>query len=430
MRYLFQRKGGGNWYVRLQPPGQKLVERSLGTTDLRAAEIAAADLIKQHKALMYQRRQSRVASVAHGPWLSEYEPGLHTVPDGRTVMATERDLTFSDGTRRPNGGPMIYLTGAQLPAAREFKAFDDAYAGKIGPGPIETDRPTLVTTKSSADDAILETYLTQKSVTGYREREAREMWRIFRTVVAKPLRECTRDDGRAVVAYLVDEAEDEARQAKSATLRRRMVPLIAAVNLAIDEGKLKFNPFSSVVPDREDEEERAPFDDDDIKKIRANLHKLDANDQLLLRVLATTGMRRGEAFEIASEKIEDGIRYCEVGTKTPQSRRRVPFPKGLLPHLPEKITRPLFTGRKDTASKRLREFLHDIGITDPDKAPMHSFRHRTANRLRRSGVPEDLREAIGGWADGKKKTSRKYGNKHGRGFPIKMLKVAIDKIGF
>jgi integrase len=430
VRYLFQRKEGGNWYVRLQPPGQKLVERSLGTTDLRAAEIAVADLIKQHKALMYQRRQSRAASVVHGPWLSEYEPGLHTLSDGRTVMATERDLTFSDGTRRPNGSPMIYLTGAQLPATREFQVLDDAYAGKIGPGPIETDRPTLVTAKSSVDDAILETYLTQKCVTGYREREARKMWRIFRTVVAKPLRECTRDDGRAVVAYLVDEAEDEGREAKSATLRRRMVPLIAAVNLAIDEGKLKFNPFSSVVPDREDERERAPFDDGDMKKIRANLHKLDANDQLLLRVLATTGMRRGEAFEIASEKIEDGIRYCEVGTKTPQSRRRVPFPKDLLPHLPKKITGPLFTGRKDTASKRLREFLRDIGTTDSDKAPMHSFRHRAANRLRRAGVPEDLREAIGGWADGKKKTSRKYGNKHGRGFPIKMLKAAIDKIGF
>jgi integrase len=185
-----------------------------------------------------------------------------------------------------------------------------------------------------------------------------------------------------------------------------------------------------VVADRKDEDERAPFDDDDVKKIRANLHKLDSAHQLLLRVLATTGMRRGEAFEIASEKTEDGIRYCEVGTKTPQSRRRVPLPKALLPHLPKTIIGPLFTGRKDTASKRLREFMHEIGITDPDKAPMHSFRHRAANRLRRAGVPEDLREAIGGWADGKKKTSRKYGNKHGRGFPIKMLKTAIDKIGF
>jgi integrase len=351
-------------------------------------------------------------------------------------MATETVLTFTDAAgkitgAKPNGGPVVHLSGAPLPAALEFQVFDDAMAGKIGEGPVGSDRPNLVAAKSGPDDAILETYLTHNSITGTREHQAREVWRIFRTVVAKPLRECTREDGRAIVAYMVDEGEDKGRELKSATLRRRMVPLVAAVNLAIEEGKHKgINPFAACVPKRDDEDERAPFDDEDMKKIRANLHKLDKNDQLLLRVLATTGMRRGEAFEISGEKTEDGIRYCEAGTKTPQSRRRVPFPKALLPHLPKKITGPLFTGHKDSTGKRLGAFQRDIGIDDPDKAPMHSFRHRAANRLRRAGVPEDLREAIGGWADGKKKISRKYGNKHGRGFPIKMLKEAIDQIGF
>ena len=427
MRYLFQRKEGGNWYVRLQPPGGKVVERSLATTDLKAAEIAAADLIKQHKSFIYARRQSRVARIEHRPWLHEYEPGLHQLPDGGSVMATGTDLTFSDGSRRPNGGPAIYLTGAKLSAAREFQVFDDAWSGKIGEGPIENERPKFIAAKSSADDALLETYVKQKCLTGYREREAREIWRIFRTVVDKPLRECTRDDGRAIVTYLEDQADEPP---KSATLRRRMVPLVATVNLAIAEGKLKFNPFASVVPDRKDEAEREAFDDDDMKLIRANLHRLDASDRLLLRVLATTGMRRGEAFEIVGERTEDGTRYCIVGTKTPQSLRRVPFPKDLLPYLPAKITGPLFTGRKDGASKRLRKWLYEIGITDPDKAPMHSFRHRAAKQMRAANIPEDVREAIGGWANGKgKKQSRKYGNKHGAGYPISVLRKAIDKIG-
>ncbi|HEX3484982.1 MAG TPA: tyrosine-type recombinase/integrase [Micropepsaceae bacterium] len=436
MRYLFQRKEGGNFYIKLQPPGGKLIERSLGTPDLKAAEIAAADLIKQHKALLYQRRQARVTTFVHKDWIHDYEPGLHTLPEGGHVMAADTVLTFTDAAgkitgTKPNGGPVIHLSGAPLPAAIEFQVFDDAMAGLIGEGRVETDRPKFVAAKSHPDDAILETYLKHNGITGTRERQAREVWRIFRTVVDKPLRECTREDGRAIVSYMEDEAEDKGHEAKSATLRRRMVPLVAAVNLAIDEGKHKgINPFAACVPKRDDEDERSPFDDDDMKMIRANLRKLEPNDQLLLRVLATTGMRRGEAFEISSEKAEDGIRYCEVGTKTPQSRRRVPFPKALLPHLPKKITGPLFTGHKDSTGKRLGAFLRDIGINDPDKAPMHSFRHRAANRLRRAGIPEDLREAIGGWADGKKKISRKYGNKHGRGFPIKMLKEAIDKIGF
>ncbi|HKS86082.1 MAG TPA: hypothetical protein VJR71_11440, partial [Pseudolabrys sp.] len=319
MRYLFKRKGSQNWYVRLQPPGQKLIERSLGTTDLKAAEIAAADLIKQHKLLMYERRQSRVPTIVHGPWLNEYEPGLHTLPDGRTVMATERDLTFSDGTRRPNGRPSIGLIGPDLPAAEEFQVLDDAHDGKIGAGPVPAhympNRPKHVVANSGPDDHVLETYLKHNNISGTKERQAREVWRIFRTVVGKRLSECTREDGRAIVAYMVDEADGDV---KSATLRRRMVPLVAAVNLAIDEGKHKgVNPFASCVPKSDDEQERAPFDDADMKKIRANLHKLDASDRLLLRVLATTGMRRGEAFEIASEKTEDGIRYCEIGTKTP-----------------------------------------------------------------------------------------------------------------
>lgn len=436
MRYLFQRKKGGSFYIKLQPPGGKLIERSLGTPDLKAAEIRAADLIKQHKALMYQRRQARASTFVHVSVGREYEPGLHTLPEGGHVMATETALTFTDAAgkiigTKPNASRSVYLTGRPLPAAVEFQVFDDAMDGKIGAGPVESDRPKFIAAKSHPDDSILETYLKHNAITGTRERQAREVWRIFRTVVNKPLRECTREDGRAIVAYMIDEAEDKGLQIKSATLRRRMVPLVAAVSLAIKEGKHKgINPFAACVPKRDDEDERAPFDDDDMKTIRANLHKLEATDQLLLRVLATTGMRRGEAFEIAGEKTEDGIRYCEVGTKTPQSQRRVPFPKALLPHLPNKITGPLFTCNKDSAGKRLSAFLRDIGVNDSDKAPMHSFRHRAANRLRRGGVPEDLREAIGGWADGKKKISRKYGNKHGRGFPIKMLKEAIDKIGF
>jgi integrase len=195
----------------------------------------------------------------------------------------------------------------------------------------------------------------------------------------------------------------------------------------IDEGKLTFNPFLPVVPVRDDEDERDAFNDDDMKLIRANLHRLSENDQLLVRVVATTGVRRGEAFEIDSEEIEDGIRFVTIGSKTPQSLRRIPLPADLLRYLPPKITGQLITGRMDSAGKRLREWLGEIGVTDPDKAPMHSFRHRAANRLRAAGVPE----AVGGWANGKKKKpSRKYGNKHGAGYPLSVLKEAIDKIGF
>jgi integrase len=426
MKYLFKRKGSDNYYVRLQPPGQKLVERSLGTPDLKAADLAANDLIKQHKAFMYQRRQARVARVVHGPWIHEHPPGLHTLPDGGHVLATETTLTFTDAAgkitgTRPNGGPAIYLTGAQLPAARQFKALDDAWSGAIGEGPIENERPKFVAAKSSADDAILETYLKQKCVTGYRETEARNMWRTFRTVVDKPLRECTRDDGRAIVAHL----EAQASGIKSATLRRRMVPLVAAVNLAIEEGKhAGINPFVGVVPDRDDSDRRVPFDDSDMKLIRANLHRLDESDQLLVRVLTTMGVRRGEAFAIDREQTENGVRFVVVGTKTDQSLRRVPLPKDQLPYLPKKITGTLFAGRLDGASKRLSGFLGEIGINDPNKAPMHSFRHRAKDRLRAAGCPLDVQYELLGHE------TKTVASGYGRGSPMPLLRKWLDKIGF
>ncbi len=411
MKYLFKRKGSDNWYVRLQPPGQKITEKSLGTSDLKLAEIAAMPLIRQHKTLMYQRRQAQLPRIT-SQWWPTYAPGMH-----EGFFATERELRdlTTGAVIGPNGGPAEILTPAPLDGP-SFEAYDAAKA-----------RSTLAV--KNGDDDLLETYIKHNGIDGLRERQARDIWHIFKTVVKdKPLAKCTRDDGRAIVAHLEDQAGGEI---KSATLRRRMVPLVATVNLAIDEGKLTFNPFSSVVPVRDDEDERDAFSEDDMALIRENLHRLRESDQLLVRVLATTGVRRGEAFEIDGEELEDGIRFVTIGTKTAQSIRRVPFPADLLPCLPPKITGQLLPGRMDTAGKRLRAWLTEIGIADPDKAPMHSFRHRAAKRMRAAGIPEDLREAVGGWANGKKKkTSRKYGNKHGAGYPLSVLKDAIDKIGF
>src|SRR5207237_1098605 len=177
---------------------------------------------------------------------------------------------------------------------------------------------------------------------------------------------------------------------KSATAHRRMVPMVALCNLAIAEGKLTFNPFTGCTPKRNDSKRVFPFSDADMEIIRANLGKLDERDALLVRVLATMGVRRGEAFAIDREQTENGVRFVIVGSKTDQSLRRVPLPADLLKHLPKKISGPLFAGRLDSAGKRLRKWLGDIGISDTAKAPMHSFRHRAKDKLRAAGAPLDV----------------------------------------
>ena len=277
------------------------------------------------------------------------------------------------------------------------------------------DRPKVPT--KNGDDAIFETYLQHANVTGYYKREAETVWALFKSLCDKPLKDATRDDGRKIVQHF------EAQGLKSASIRKKIGWLNSAVNLAIKEGRLTFNPFSSIVPKRDDEEKRLPLDDADMRNVKRNFGRLDKSEQLLFRLLAATGMRLSEAFEINSELKERGVRYVVIGHKTEQSKRRVPLPANVLPYLPATIKGPLFHHGPRTASKRLNRFLNDCGIVDPRKV-IHSLRHRAQDRLRAAGCPVDIRYELLGHE--KKTVAAGYGVGH----PMPLLKRWIDKISF
>lgn len=188
-------------------------------------------------------------------------------------------------------------------------------------------------------------------------------------------------------------------------------------------------PSSGCIPHYDDEEERDAFPHDDMKIIRVNLHKLDSNDQLLVRILATTGVRRGEAFEIDNEETENGIRFVTIGTKTAASPRRVPFPKDLLPHLPKKISGQLITGRMDTADKQIRS-----GCMKSASPTWTRCRCTAFVTARPSGCvrPVSRRMCAKRSADGptaRRKPAANMATKNGAGYPLKLLKKAIDIIG-
>jgi integrase len=385
-------------------------------SDRREAEILAGPLITAHKAALLAARP-RVETT----WRHKFEPGReHTTPDGGRILATDKEL-FHIGHNgsiirtEANGGLAFQLVARQRLSLRGIA---EAYLeADFGDGPAE--RPKAPT--KNGDDALLETYLKHANVTGYYEREARSVWALYRSLVNKPLKDATRDDGRKLVAHF------ESRGLKSATIAKKIGWLNAACNLAIKEGRLKFNPFASVVPKRNDKQRRLPLTDADMKEVKRNFARLGESDQLLVRLLASTGMRLSEAFEIDSEEKERGVRYVIVGHKTEQSKRRVPLPADVLPHLPKKITGPLFARDRadpsDAASKRLNRFLDDCGITDGRKV-IHSLRHRAQDRLRAAGCPEDVRWVLLGHE--KETVAAGYGV----GFPVSMLKKWIDKIGF
>ena len=406
--YLFLRPGSRNWHIKLQSPTER-IEQSLGTPDRVQAEILALPMIAEHKVKLLEARP-RLETI----WQHEYEPDReHIGPDGERVVAADRELIHLDGegriTRRsPNGGLAHQLVGRQKLTVRSLaEAYTEAFTGVR---PRRQER--------TADDAIIETYLEHANVTGHSERETRAVWALYKQLTdGKPLKDATRDDGRKVVQHF------ERQGLKSATIQKKITWLNAAVNLAIKESKLTFNPFSNVVPKRDDKQVRLPLSEADIKNVKRNLGQLDKGDQLLFRLLAATGMRLSEAFEIDDEMKERGCRYVIVGHKTPQSHRRVPLPAAMLPYLPKVIHGPLFAGGTPAASKRLNKFIRRIGIVDKGKV-VHSLRHRAQDRLRAAGCPVDYRWALLGHE------VETVAEGYGEGFPVPLLKRWIDKIGF
>lgn len=410
--YLYQRPGTRNWWIKLRSPG-KTVAQSLGTSDKREADLLKLPLIAAHKAALEAARP-RIETT----WRHDYAPGReHVGADGGRIFATDRELYHLDSqgvTLRttPNGGPGFQFSS--LPRL-----------GLMVPVPIDVDESVAARPKvaiKTADDALLETYLTQASLGKYSEREARATWSLYKSLNdSKPLKDASRDDARKLVKYFEDEG------LKSATIQKKITWLSACCNLAIKERKLDFNPFSSIVPDRGDKVIRLPLDDSDMKTIKREIGRLDKADRVLLRLLACTGMRLGEAFEIKSEASERGVRYVIVGEKTEQSKRRVPLPAAVLPHLPKSIKGSLFDDGKPRvearASKRLNRFLREIGIADTRKV-VHSLRHRAKDQLRAAHCPLDVQYELLGHE------TKTVASGYGRGSPVPLLARWINKIGF
>jgi len=400
--YIFQRPGSENWYVKVRSGGKR-IEKSLGTSDRRKAEIIALEkYIPQHKQRLLDARP-RLEAIRY-----LLEPGEHTTDQGERIIATERDLIYLDAGGKllktvPNGPAQTLVNPPLGPE------FDVSKINKI-----IKDPPAI-----NADDAIIETYLSDRGIEGYDRNEAIAVWRLYKDLIGKPIKDATRDDGRLLAKHFKE------KKNKRATVVKKMGWLRAAVEMAIDDNKLKFNPFKNVVPEGDDEQERLPLNDAEMKACKRNLDdKLTPSDQLLFRLLACTGMRLSEAFEIDGELKEKGVRHVIVGSKTEASRRRVPLPSAALPFLPKKITGHMFG--EDTrdnhraASKRLNRFLNDCGIDEPGKV-VHSLRHRMKDRLRICECPIEIQYELLGH---EKKT---VASGYGAGSPVTILKKWLDK---
>ena len=219
--YLFQRPGSSNWWIKLQSPGKR-VEKSLGTRDKKEAEIIALPMVAHHKAALLAARP-RMETV----WRYEYEPSanMQDASNGERVLASATELKFygPDGKHlrtTPNGGPSFRIVNLQHRLGIPF--VDERMIGF-------TEEARARAKPKTNDDKVLETYIEHRKITGYIEREARDVWALFKTLTdSKPLKDCDRDDGRKLVTHF------EAQGLKSATIEKKIAWLNAAVNFAIE----------------------------------------------------------------------------------------------------------------------------------------------------------------------------------------------------
>ena len=181
-------------------------------------------------------------------------------PKGQRIIAMDRELLYLNAEgqitdKAPNGALAFQLIGGPL----TVRSLAEAFTG-VRPKPPVKD----------ADDTIIETYLKHANITGQYEREARNVWALYKTLTdSKLLKDADRDDGRKLVVHFEDEG------LKSATIAKKVGWSTAACNLAIKEGRLKFNPFSSIVPKRDDKQRRLPLTEADIKEVKRNLARLE-----------------------------------------------------------------------------------------------------------------------------------------------------------
>jgi integrase len=216
----------------------------------------------------------------------------------------------------------------------------------------------------------------------------------------------------------------------------------------VTEAKLKVNPAETSLRLRKNRTAtRLPYSDGEVVAI-LTAARLETRASLRWApwIMAFSGMRVAEVLQLAAADVreERDVPFLAIHEDDPDKsvktgeRRNVPIHPALVAEGFLDYARsvpqdgPLFPDKGldvhgnrggrgwNVTGKWVREV---VKITDPQKAPNHSFRHRLEDELRAVEVPEDVRDAILGHA--RKTTGRLYGV---RGEGLRRLHRALSEV--
>ena len=178
-------------------------------------------------------------------WKHAMEPGReHAGPDGGKIVATEKELIYIGHNGQvlqiePNGALALQLVVNNEPRDEGNWRFAAAFLNADGsPKFDQAARPTVAA--KTGDDKLFQTYTDSgarkgREIDGYARKEAQAVWDLFRSLTeGKPLKDCTRDDGRLLVKHYTAEG------LSYPSMQKKIMWLTAMVEFSIVEAKLSY----------------------------------------------------------------------------------------------------------------------------------------------------------------------------------------------
>jgi len=357
-----------------------------------------------------------------------------------------------------------------------------ANANQADPHELRADAPRNAYVPREDDRSLgelIEAYRKDRESRHGEESTSRKYEHIFRCLKevldpGTPIRAITRADARKLketlrampahmtkrypklsIAEAIQAAEeDDAELLAPNSVNAYLANLTAMMNWAIREEWLETNPAKGLVDKNLPRLQRRGFAPKELKVLFAALaeERADGSWKFWLPVLGLyTGARLNELCQLHAQDIRhaSGIDYIAISefeasgrraadkqVKTPSSTRNVPIHPDLVKlgfldfvrgrnslRLFDELRRGPNGGFSHDASRWFGLFLDKIGLSDPALV-FHSFRHGFRDACRMAAVPEEVINALGGWA------ATSVGQKYGDRGMLPLLDREIRKIEF
>lgn len=439
IKYVFQR-GGSYYWQRKVPvdlagryPSSGPLKVNLQTTDPAVIAAKVGRLNREHDALWAALRNDPALSPqsardAAGALLKSH--GLP--PTGKDPDENALSLFYD----RLNDKRAAYADRQEEPE----EAYADAPLSAFLSKP-EADAVRLLSGASCflLSDAV-EVYLEEhhkRGKDGFDKLETytRRVWaKLIKALGDKVFSEVTREDAKVFRSQLLASLKTESVQRNINVVRAVFTKAIAEKSLRIPN----VWDLLTVAGLGTDSTPRASLTAEQLSTLRALCRGRDDDIRWALAIQLDTGSRIGEVVGLRIEDIRLDAevphitfrKYSGRTLKTKNSTRLVPlvgdalwgaqravenagaqqvhaFPRYIKDGIPN----------ADSASATLNKWMKQAGIPKTT----HELRHTMADRLRNSGAPKDIQEAIGGW--GRNAMIDNYG----LGYALRMVREAMLK---